>query len=115
MIRLPPIFTLTYALFPDTTLVRALHEADHLVAPGRRQDEVGVRVIEGEQAVAPFRQLEEVGLLLHPLALGTGRRDLRPLRAVGELALGVVGLVAHRVPAAVAAEIDVARFDQLLP
>src|SRR3546814_16150813 len=60
--------------------------------------------MEGEQAVAPFRQLEEVGLLLHPLALGTGRRDLRPLRAVGELALGVVGLVAHRVPAAVAAE-----------
>src|SRR3546814_3851039 len=76
-------------------LEAALHEADHLVAPGRRQDEVGVRVIEGEQAVAPFRQLEEVGLLLHPLALGTGRRDLRPLRAVGELALGVVGLVAR--------------------
>src|SRR3546814_8649900 len=56
-------------------LEAALHEADHLVAPGRRQDEVGVRVIEGEQAVAPFRQLEEVGLLLHPLALGTGRRN----------------------------------------
>src|SRR3546814_5463473 len=72
-------------------------------------------VCSSDLAVAPFRQLEEVGLLLHPLALGTGRRDLRPLRAVGELALGVVGLVAHRVPAAVAAEIDVARFDQLLP
>src|SRR3546814_19895844 len=77
MIRRPPRSTRTDTLFPYTTLFRsadreileaALHEADHLVAPGRRQDEVGVRVIEGEQAVAPFRQLEEVGLLLHPLA-----------------------------------------------
>src|SRR3546814_14731057 len=110
MIRRPPRSTRTDTLFPYTTLFRsleaALHEADHLVAPAGRQDEVGVVVVERQQPLAPGGEAEEIGFLLHPLALGAGGRDLRAARAVDQLALGVVGLVAQGIPAGVAAALD---------
>src|SRR6185503_13621308 len=62
------------------------------------------------------RELEEVRRLLDPAHLGAGRNGaaLAVLADLG-LALDEVGLVAHRVPAGILAEIDVARRDQLLP
>ena len=97
-------------------LQAAAHEAHHLVAPALRCDEAWVFLIKPEQPVGPGRQLEEVRRLLDPV-------DLRATRsgtalAVGadlRLALDEIGLVAHRVPAGVAAEIDVARGHQPLP
>src|SRR5690606_24136126 len=83
--------------------------AHDLVAPLRRQNEVGVSLVMGKQPVLIGRKPEKVGLLLRPL-------DRSPLRAAtyailpdGRLAFGVIGLVAHRVPAGILAEIDIAR------
>src|SRR3546814_17614309 len=118
MIRRPPRSTRTDTLFPYTTLFRsleaALHEADHLVAPAGRQDEVGVVVVELQQPLAPGGEAEEIGLLLHPLALGAGERDLRASRTVDQPATGVVGLVSHRTPNDVAAELTPAGLHQPL-
>ena len=64
--------------------------------------------VELEQLVLIGRQLEEIALLLDPL-------DRRALRAAAHIVLaddgfllGVIGLVAHRIPAGIGVEIDVA-------
>mmetsp|Transcript_37478 Transcript_37478/g.98466 ORF Transcript_37478/g.98466 Transcript_37478/m.98466 type:complete len:306 (-) Transcript_37478:108-1025(-) len=86
------------------------HERQHLVTARRRLDEVGVRCDVGFDLLAVRRQLEEVRRLRHPLDGSTGRR-----LAVDELRLRVEGLIAHRVPALVRVEVDVARREQLQP
>ena len=87
----------------------AFDEADDLVAPLRRQDEVRVGVVVRQQLVLVGGQLEEIRLLLRPF----DRRALRPATdavvAEDRLALVVVGLVAHRVPAGVLLQEDIAR------
>ena len=94
----------------------ALDEAQDLVAPAVRPDEARVLLVERQQPVGPGRELEEVRRLLDPLDLGAGR-DGAALAVLADLGLALdeVGLVAHRVPAGILAEIDVARCDQLLP
>src|SRR5690606_26037933 len=52
---------------------------------------------------------EKVGLLLRPLHRSALRTTTHAILADGRLALGVIGLVAHRVPAGILAEIDIAR------
>mmetsp|Transcript_27196 Transcript_27196/g.42892 ORF Transcript_27196/g.42892 Transcript_27196/m.42892 type:complete len:252 (+) Transcript_27196:1770-2525(+) len=92
-------------------LQAALHEGDHLVPAGLGRDEVRVALVELQQAIAPLRQLEEVrGLLHHPLHVRPGGG-----LPVHELALGVVGLVAHAVPALVRPQVDLALRHQLIP
>ena len=84
-------------------------EADHLVAPDVGSDEVGVGLVVREQPVGVFRQLEEVGLFLGPGDRGAGLdRVAHAVVADLRLVLGEEALVAHRVPALVGAEIDVA-------
>ena len=97
-------------------LQAALHEAHDLVAPAVRPDEARVLLVEREQPVGPGRELEEIRRLLDPLDLGAGR-DGAALAVLADLGLALdeVGLVAHRVPAGILAEIDVARCDELLP
>ena len=88
----------------------AADEADDLVAARGREHEVRVGLVEGEEPVLPGGEAEEVAGLLDPLDRRPGRR-----LAVHELALGVEGLVADRVPAGILAEIDVAGGDEPLP
>ncbi len=95
-------------------LEAALHERDHLVAAGRRADEVRLVLVEREETVLEGAEAEEVARLLHPRDRGAGRRALLAVH-LGELALGEERLVAHRVPAAVLAEIDVAGVRHRLP
>ncbi len=69
----------------------------------------GLLLVEREQLVLVGREAEEVALLLDPL----DRRALRPvadiaLADLGEFGLGVVGLVADRIPAGIAVLVDVA-------
>ena len=73
-------------------------------------------LVELEQLVLIGGQAEEVALLLHPLdrRAGLGGDPHLLLVEVG-LVLGVVGLVAHRVPAGVFVEIDVAVLLHPLP
>ena len=83
-------------------------EADHLVAPHVGCDEVRMGAVVLEQLVAVGRQPEEVGLLLGPRHR-RARLDRDP-HAVAflDLVLGEEPLVAHRVPARVSAQVDVA-------
>ena len=48
----------------------AFDEADDLIAPRFRRDEVGVVVVEFEQRFLPFRKVKEIARLFHPFALG---------------------------------------------
>ena len=85
------------------------HETRHLVAPGLGADEVGLRLVEGQQPVLIGREAKEEVLLLHPGHRRAG--DLGDRCAIGaglEFVLGVVGLVAHRVPAGVLRQVEVA-------
>src|ERR1700734_4479950 len=74
-----------------------------------------MRLIEREQPVLIGGETEEVALLFHPL----DRRALRPAAhivfAKGGFVLGVIGLVAHGIPAGIAVEIDVAIIGHPLP
>ncbi len=92
-----------------------LHETDHLVAPALGRDEVGVRLVEREQPVLPGRETEEPGRLLHPLHRRAGGADPRAVGLHRRFALAVERLVAHRVPAAIVAEIEIARVVDALP
>ena len=93
----------------------ATHEGDHLVAPGLRADEIRVVLVMLEQPVLPGRQPEEIGRLLDPLDLRARGRDLLAVGRIGQLGLGIEGLVAHRVPTGVAARIDLARLHEPVP
>src|ERR1700744_5671666 len=74
-----------------------------------------MRLIEREQPVLIGGETEEVALFFHPL----DRRALRPAAhivfAKGGFVLGVIGLVAHGIPAGIAVEIDVAIIGHPLP
>ena len=99
----------------------ALDEAAHLVHAEGRLDEVGVLVVELEQAVLERGELEEVGLLLYALertmAIGAQMLTLAAILLVGllYLVLGEVGLLGDAVPAVVAALIQVAGLAHALP
>ncbi|MEY9682014.1 hypothetical protein ABIF13_002788 [Bradyrhizobium elkanii] len=86
----------------------APYKTHHLVAARVRADEIGLTLVEVQQLVLVGRQLEEIALLLDPF-------DRRALRAAADivladdgLLLGVIGLVAHRIPAGIGVDIDVA-------
>ncbi len=96
-------------------LQAAAHEARDLVQPLARQHEIRLRFIEIEQLLLIFGEPEEVALLLHPFHRGPGGRAAHLVLADGGLALGVVGLVAHRVPAGIFRQVDVAGLLHALP
>ena len=62
----------------------------------------------GEQPVLIGGQAEEIALLLHPIDRRALRADAHAVFLHLSLGFGVVGLVAHRVPAGVAVLVDVA-------
>ena len=96
-------------------LQAAAHEARHLVEALLRQHVV--RPLEElEQLVRIGRQPEEIALLLHPFDRRAGLGgDAHLLLVEMRLALGVIGLVAHRIPAGIFVEIDVAVLLHPLP
>ena len=90
-------------------LQAAAHEARHLVQPLLRQHVVRIARVEVEQLLLIGRELEEIALLLHPFDRRAGLGGEADLVLVHmRLVLGVVRLVAHRVPAGIFVEIDVA-------
>jgi hypothetical protein len=86
----------------------ALDEAPDLVQAARRAHEVGIVAVEREQRLLVLRQAEEPGFLDRPFDRRALRRELFAPLALRQLALVVIGLVAHRVPALVAVEVEVA-------
>ncbi|MBG9885357.1 hypothetical protein ABE10_01900, partial [Bacillus toyonensis] len=88
-------------------------ERDHLVACGVGAHEVGLGLVELQQAVLELAELEEVVLLLQELqGLGVDRADLEPLEgtgAVDDLGLRLELLAPHAVQGLVLAGVDVAR------
>ena len=90
-------------------------EGDDLVAPLRRADEFRVFLVELQQLVLVFGELEEVAFLLHPFH----RCALRPVtHAVGahfRFVLAVIGLVAHGIPAGIAVLVDVTATGHQVP
>src|SRR6476646_7341039 len=85
------------------------HEADHLVAPPLGLDELGVGLVVRQQFVRIGRQPEEVRLLLGPRHGGPGLDgDSHTVGADGRFGLGEEAVVAHRGPAFVRVEVDVA-------
>jgi hypothetical protein len=90
-------------------------EADHLVAALRRADEVLALLVEPEQPVLIGREAEEIGLLLVPLDRRAERLPPDTVVADDGFLLVEIRLLAHRVPAAVAVEIDVAILRHRLP
>ena len=89
-------------------LQAAAHEALHLVRTRVRADELRMRLVMGKKPVLIGRQPEEIALLLDPLDRRPLRRQLLPVCGLLQLALVVIGLVPHRVPAGIFVEIDVA-------
>src|SRR5690606_17341794 len=96
-------------------LQAGLYEADHFIAALGGTDEVRLALIEGEKLLLIGGKPEEVAFLLHPF-------HRRALRAVAHIIvanfrffLAVVGLVAYRVPAGIAALVDVATSGHGLP
>ncbi len=96
-------------------LQAALDEAQDLVAARRRHDEAGILLVELQQRLLPGGQAEEIAGFLHPLHRRAGRRQLFAVRLLGQFGLGEERLVAHRIPALIAAEIDVPPLLQALP
>src|SRR5205085_7913503 len=93
----------------------AFDEAHHLVAPGVRTDEARVGFVMLEQPVLIGREAEEPALLDRPLGeRALGRELLAGLGGV-KLLLVIIGFVADRVPAFVAAVIGVALVRHRLP
>jgi hypothetical protein len=92
----------------DRSLQAAFHERHDFVSAHIRPDEVRLTLIERQQPVLIGRQAEEVALLLDPF-------DRRALRAAAHAVLasdgfvfGVIGFVAHRVPAGIGVRINIA-------
>ena len=96
-------------------LEAALDEAHHLVAAGVRADKVRLLLVELQELVLIGGELEEVAGLLDPLDRRALRSAAYLVLADDGLVLGVIGLVAHRVPAGVRVEIDVAIVRHALP
>ena len=94
----------------DRSLRLRLDEGDDLVAVFLRYDEVRPLAVVRQQAIGVGRELEVIALLLDPIDRRAAGRALRPLGIDRQLVLGEIGLVAHRVPARVFVEVDVAGF-----
>ena len=86
----------------------AFHEADDLVAARVRPDEIGLAFVQREQPVLIGGELEEVALLLDPLDRRALRTAAHIVLADDGFLLGVIGFVAHRIPAGIDVDIDVA-------
>ena len=93
----------------------ALHEGDDLVQVFLWRDEIGMGRVMGDELVGVGRQAEEPALLLHPVDRRAGRGELGPVRAGLKFALVEIGLVAHRIPAGVFRQVDVAVGRHALP
>src|SRR5579872_6804397 len=65
-------------------------------------------LVQREQPVLIGRETEEVTLLFDPFDRRALRTTAHIVLAKGGLLLGVISLVAHRIPAGIAVEIDVA-------
>ena len=86
----------------------ALDEADDLVPARVRPDEIRLALVKREQPVLIGGEPEEIALLLDPFDRRALRSAAHIVLAEGGFLLGVIGLVAHRIPAGIAVEIDVA-------
>ena len=96
-------------------LQAAAHEARDFVQPLLRQHVIRP-LVKLEQLVLIGREPEEIALLLHPFDRRAGlRRHAHLLLVEMRLVLGVIGLVAHRIPAGIFVEIDVAVLLHPLP
>src|SRR5262249_60663888 len=93
----------------------ALDEGADLVEPLLRQYEVGIAVVEIKQLLLVSGKPEEVALLLDPFHRRPLRAEAFALLGKPGLILVVVSLIAHRVPARILAEINVARRFHPLP
>src|SRR6202008_4277494 len=82
-------------------------EAYDLVAPALRLDELRSALVELQQPFLIGRQTEEIAFFFHPFDRRARRCEFLALLAEGEFRLVKIGLVPHRVPAGVSAEIDV--------
>ena len=96
-------------------LEAALDEAQHLIAPGGRADEIRVSLVKCQQAFLPGRQTEEIAGFLNPLTFRAGRGDLLAIRAVGQLIFLIIGLVTHGIPTGIGTEINIPFLYQLAP
>ena len=86
----------------------ALDEGDDLVAIFFRRDEFGMGFVIREEPAGVGREAKKVALLLDPFGRSAARRKLRSTGAFGKLVLVEIGFVAHRVPAGILRQIDVA-------
>ena len=83
-------------------------EADDLVAPCRRPDELRMGLVVRQQLVLVVRQPEEVGMLLGPVHRGSRRGGgAGAVGGGGGFGVGVIRLVTYRVPARVGVQVDV--------
>ena len=97
-------------------LQAAAHEARDLVQPLLRQHEGRIVLVKVDQLLLVSGEAEEIALLLHPLDRRAGLGGDPDLVLVEmRLVLGVVSLVADRVPAGIFREIDVAVLLHPLP
>ena len=98
-------------------LQAALYERHDLVAARLGADEVGVLLVELEQRLLELGKLEEPVLLAGGLLHGAMAIGAHPLAVVVllQVALGVVGLLVHAVPALVAALVAPTLVVEILP
>ncbi len=86
----------------------ALHKGNDLVLVMLRNDEIRPLLVEAQQAIRIGREPEEVAFLFHPFDRRAGLDGKAAAVALLCFVLAVVGLVAHRVPAGILRQIDVA-------
>src|SRR3546814_6500554 len=91
-----------------------LDEAQNLVAATLGSDEIGVGRIMIEQCLLVFGEPEEPCLLSSPFDRGAVGRELAPF-PLDQFLLVVKRLVANRIPALIAIEIEVAGSGHALP
>ena len=96
-------------------LQAAADEARDFVHALARQHEIRHAFVEIEQPLGEGGELEEIALLLDPFDRRALRTEPHPLVVEAGFALVVIGLVAHRVPAGIFVEIDVAGRLHALP
>ena len=96
-------------------LQAAAHEARDLVQALLRQHEIRIAGIELEELVLIGREPEKIALLLDPFDRRALRAEALAVVVEPGFALVVIGLVAHRIPAGIFVEIDVAGRLHALP
>ena len=87
-----------------------LDEADNLIAPRGRSNEVRMLLVIFQQRFLPFRQVEEIARLLDPLDRCTGR-----CFSILDLGLGKECFIPNRVPAFIGTQIDMAFIQKPFP